>query len=1478
MSITVAVRVRPFHDHEDSASLCVSMSANTTKVSAPTEGEHTFLTDHALWSLPRPDGAWVDQVDVYQTIGRETVENAYNGYNGCLFAYGQTSSGKTYSMMGPQDNPGLIPRICEDIFSRVDAGTKVEVAYYEIYCEKVRCLLNPSTWEHKHSDRATGLRVREHPVTGPYVDGLAQVVVTSANDVLKLMLEGNRFRSTASTEMNSVSSRSHAVFMLRLTQTFRNVVGDVEVTSTKEAVLNLVDLAGSERVAKTHATGTRFLEGANINKSLSTLGTVISHLSDARHYSHIPYRDSVLTWLLKEALGGNSKTVMLATISPAPENFEETISTLRYAERAKKIMNHAVVNEDSTQRRLLDMQSEIDRLRDELSRQRNEEARASLQHDLIHSESLLVDMQRTWAEKEKETQRIMEERESSLAELSRKLREKADYVDTLEEEVLVYKTALHSSESRLQASLARVRELEAIVRLGNILRDEEINESNMSDEQPTENFHLRPDTDLSPNVMSMVERLGKSILTDEEHILMRYANVRIIARVVDALEQGDLPREVIWSQLLSTLRARRGIMGPQEVAKEEEEDDEDDLEVDESDDDDDDGIYLQDSEAEDGEAAEDEEEDIILDDDDEAEAHVGDEGDDDIILDDDDEELVVDDDEEGHDGDHPKGDLPPDTAKEGPKELELPPGHWACGACTFINDKPYAPVCAVCNLPRVGNEVIEDEVAQTAPESEDVRRTINDVPNADPQIPAATEGQQRPRAVNRQSRASVISRVSPVVQHEESDHADFTVKASDIHNHRMMQFGFKVSKWNLEAGFLKKALKKDRIWEIDFFNKRFINKDKSGKTSFEYAAQHLYRIERHVTNPRMLRLLFFRGPHPYDLLFSSTEMCTRFLELALTLRRGGFMWSPNLCPDAFKDVSVTVARPPTARVLPKLQGETSAPGAPVISATKMPYEVVRVWTGIMSLNNRGLPSQSALDNFLPKAGFELYAIGVKDIPVSQRGKPHLTEMFQQHLGNVYFQVIATQSEPTPAQPHLGNMCIILFVKRRHLLRLANIEAVEVADYPKQGAMADKSACAISIRYNDSTLAFALIDIAPSFEGSAASEQVVDLFGRINLGNPALDFSTRFDNIFVLGRMNYKSPFTEDDGLLQESSSGAAFFDFREAQPDEDMAHVPVPERVVCWYRQRTCKIQPLQYATVASQQLGNNVYCTFDVYTLRNYLGVFVPPLPNLIRLQKLSIQGKQIPEPIRAELVIHGEWIEGCPYTIPLQLEDGRLVSVDDCIPPLRPVNTGFEFLRVQHILFTLQGVLQDEKSKGKQIIASGSIPLKNVLCIGRDMPFMSVVLKCSKAMGVITGELGWFAERGGDIFTPAKGSALKHSCVAVVSCLENEALVDGTWKPSKAPPNFTALNGLTESTPTSLTPPDNDWVWVSDWQIRKNDDDDGWVHADSFTATNWAAVADDGHCVRRRTWFRAMRCRDEEKYKKFIEQPGVPNGEELL
>nr|XP_025035963.1 kinesin-like protein KIF16B isoform X2 [Pelodiscus sinensis] len=390
------------------------------------ERTKTFTYDFSYFSADSKSPSYVSQEVVFKNLGTDVLTSAFEGYNACIFAYGQTGSGKSYTMMGNTGDAGLIPRICEGLFSRInektrwnEASFRTEVSYLEIYNERVRDLLR------RKSSKTYNLRIREHPKEGPYVEDLSKHLVQNYSDVEELMEGGNINRTTAATGMNDVSSRSHAIFTINFTQ----AKFDAEMPCETVSKIHLVDLAGSERADATGATGVRLKEGGNINKSLVTLGNVISALADLsqdaanplakKKQVFVPYRDSVLTWLLKDSLGGNSKTIMIATISPADVNYGETLSTLRYANRAKNIINKPTINEDPNVKLIRELRAEIVRLKTLLA-QGNQIAlldsptALSMEEKLQQNEARVQELTKEWTNKWNETQNILKEQTLAL--------------------------------------------------------------------------------------------------------------------------------------------------------------------------------------------------------------------------------------------------------------------------------------------------------------------------------------------------------------------------------------------------------------------------------------------------------------------------------------------------------------------------------------------------------------------------------------------------------------------------------------------------------------------------------------------------------------------------------------------------------------------------------------------------------------------------------------------------------------------------------------------------------------------------------------------------------------------------------------------------------------------------------------------------------------------------------------------------------
>ncbi|OCT79973.1 hypothetical protein XELAEV_18026790mg [Xenopus laevis] len=396
------------------------MKTNCTTIYDPknVSNEKTFKFDLAYWShneylkntegtlVPDgPDSRYADQKTVFQDLGQGVLDNAWQGYNATLLAYGQTGSGKSYSMIGYGTNRGIIPLVCEELFRAIETNQEENKQY------QVTDLLSKTK-------KSGGLKVREDQHQGFYVDGLKLVPCESYAQIERLIEQGKKIRTTASTSMNASSSRSHMVITIQ----FKQILLEEEIT--KQSSINLVDLAGSERQKASASEGDRLREGTCVNLSLTTLGNVISALAEAavgKRVLHIPYRDSVLTKLLQSALGGNSRTVMIAAISPADICYEETLSTLRYAERAKKIKNKAIINAGPTERLIKELKAENNKLLSRLaglgnSGKRVEQETKELRRLLAENELRIQTMQITWEHQLMEARKEWEQQYAAITQ------------------------------------------------------------------------------------------------------------------------------------------------------------------------------------------------------------------------------------------------------------------------------------------------------------------------------------------------------------------------------------------------------------------------------------------------------------------------------------------------------------------------------------------------------------------------------------------------------------------------------------------------------------------------------------------------------------------------------------------------------------------------------------------------------------------------------------------------------------------------------------------------------------------------------------------------------------------------------------------------------------------------------------------------------------------------------------------------------
>jgi len=440
-SVMVAVRCRPMNSREISqneAKIVVVKPDGYLGIENPQEQGNPcreFSFDYTY------DDDSV-QPTVYRNLGAPLLEKAFHGWNGTIFAYGQTGAGKSFSMTGSPTQPGIIRQMNEEMFGRIaaivaDEPSKkflVTVSFMEIYNEVLYDLLDPTGQRGTHKTKKdSNIEVKEHPTLGVYVQGLQEIAVDTHEKIQSLMDQGNEMRAVASTQMNATSSRSHSIFIIKMQQK-QVVAGQQKET---RATINLVDLAGSERVAKTGATGDKLKEGANINKSLSALGNVINALAEQSKKNKkvfIPYRNSKLTRVLQESLGGNSVTVMLAAISPAAYNYEESLNTLQYADRAKAIQLKARKNESMTE--VGKLKKEIEELRallasggggggggggdGALSAEQEAQMKAQIDDYNLMLKQSFEEKERLSQEMEQERQVLMQQREAERVELQQK--------------------------------------------------------------------------------------------------------------------------------------------------------------------------------------------------------------------------------------------------------------------------------------------------------------------------------------------------------------------------------------------------------------------------------------------------------------------------------------------------------------------------------------------------------------------------------------------------------------------------------------------------------------------------------------------------------------------------------------------------------------------------------------------------------------------------------------------------------------------------------------------------------------------------------------------------------------------------------------------------------------------------------------------------------------------------------------------------
>jgi len=436
-AIKVAVRVRPFNDREKEmkSPLCVSMAGESTTITSDGQAPKTFTFDYSYWSHDQSSN-FATQETVMDEVGSGILSNALNGFHGCLFAYGQTGAGKSYSVVGSPSDPGIIPRSVDEVFRQKglsespggDGEIRVWISFLEIYNEAIHDLLDAA-------QEQKDFKIMDHPQLGVYIPGLTEAACPTSGNVQKLMDYGTKKRVTACTNMNATSSRSHAVFCIKVQKLFGpppEEQGKKDERKAWTAKINLVDLAGSERLSKTGAEGSTLKEGCAINQSLSALGMVIKDLSEIHSKpaakgkggptkEAVPFRSSKLTFILKDSLAGNSKTVMMAAISPAGDNSEETISTLRFASSVKKIKTVAKQNIDAKDEAIQNLQAEIKKLRAGLGKKGGAAALGAdglgvdeVQDEISHREQAVADLQKGYEDHLLESEHLQSVREDAM--------------------------------------------------------------------------------------------------------------------------------------------------------------------------------------------------------------------------------------------------------------------------------------------------------------------------------------------------------------------------------------------------------------------------------------------------------------------------------------------------------------------------------------------------------------------------------------------------------------------------------------------------------------------------------------------------------------------------------------------------------------------------------------------------------------------------------------------------------------------------------------------------------------------------------------------------------------------------------------------------------------------------------------------------------------------------------------------------------
>jgi hypothetical protein len=568
-----------------------------------------------------------------------------------------------------------------------------------------------------------------------------------------------------------------------------------------------------------------------------------------------------------------------------------------------------------------------------------------------------------------------------------------------------------------------------------------------------------------------------------------------------------------------------------------------------------------------------------------------------------------------------------------------------------------------------------------------------------------------------------------------------TVQSHALPNNKFLREPFRVIK--VDEGALLGTSKKERIWDVDFFAKKFNNLDMAGYKSFSQPASNLFRVEKHVSDPRRLILYFFDAPHPYDLILTSSERRNRFFELATLQRRNSIMWCPSLCPDGINDAVVQVIGTTILRPSGKM-ARVSGDGK--ITVARMPYEIVDFWFGCISLQKAGLPANfDMLQGFMTKADHDVYIIGVADIPANLVGKPDIGIFFNSYMGASYHLLSQTilESKDAPGKTSNG---IIVFVRRSFILRTSNIDAIEIDNLGKLDAKkGDFTLTAAQVRINESLVCCVMVNVSPTaaVDPNVRSAGVRGLLNGISMGDEVLDIGVRYDYLFVAGNFGYSNAFGADDGLMLQQRSGNLLQQLKEGTPDASLKSKAgsAPFRILYECRQGTCRTDVKKYYAGPRLSLNNAAVST-DIFTLRSFLSTFGEYVGKVqFKLQNLSILNERMPNYTAGEIVFIADWCEGAPISLHM-LKHGEGYTINEAsIPPLRPVICNHDYLRLCHLHFSLMGFLPNVKTtKGrpkKLTIASGSIPFKNLIEKGKSKEFAAPLLYRGCVVGSLVGNI---------------------------------------------------------------------------------------------------------------------------------------------